>query len=239
MKQPLLSRIANEAILWALGCMCYSKALLAEGTNANTYQATNAIVYSVDGIMYAKTATNNIAFSTTNLAVHGPSQRRAYLVQIDAEGNYTTKQGASYGDVPAPGTGNDNGVTYVPAQGAVTGITNAFMPRVTSTAHGRQTGDVVMFNGINGPSVLNGQAFTVRRVDANNFDLLGVDGRQMPAYVSGGFWTEVELARTAVGAIIVETNSSTTFTPGSTDLSAAGLTVTYQDYALVPAIRKQ
>lgn len=239
MKNPLLSRIANEAVFNCLAYMCYAKALIAEGTNANTWRATNAIDFTVDGIMYTRAAGDNLAFSTTNLAVHGPSQRRAYLVQIDAEGNYSTKQGSPFGDVPAPGSGNDNGVVYTPAQGGITGITTAYMPRVTSASHGRQTGDTVQFNGIVGPSILNGQTFTVRRVDANNFDLLNVDGRQLPPYQAGGFWTEMENARTAVGAIIVETDSATTFTPGSTDLSAAGITDTYMDFALVPAIRKQ
>jgi hypothetical protein len=239
MKSALLSRIANEAILYALSCMCFSKAGLAEGTNANTFQIAALTQFSIDGIMYSKAITDNIAMSTTNLAVHGPSQRRAYLVQIDAAGNVTTKQGNSYGDVPAPGSGNDNGVAYVPVQGIITAITNAYQPRVNSTAHTRQTGDTVQLNGITGPSVLNGQTFTVRRVDANNFDLLGVDGRLLPAYVSGGYFMEMETARAAIGAIIVETDSVTTFTPGSTDLGAAGVTDTYMDFSLVPFIRKQ
>ncbi|MBY0439320.1 MAG: hypothetical protein K2W80_14120 [Burkholderiales bacterium] len=239
MKQPLLSRISNDAVFSCLAFMCYAKAVLAEGTNANTFRATNPFSFTIDGIMYTRAAIDNVAFSTTNLAVHGPSQRRIYLVQIDADGNLTTKQGAPFGEIPSPGGGNDNGVPYVQAQGAITGISNAYMPRVTSAAHGRQTGDTVQMQGIVGPSILNGQTYTVRRVDANNYDLLNVDGRQLPPYQGGGFWTEMELARTAVGAIVVETNAVTTFTPGSVDLSAAGITASYMDFAMVPAIRRQ
>lgn len=41
---------------------------------------------------------------------------------------------------------------------------------------------------------------------------------------------------TAVGLIKVVTNSSTTFTPGTTLLDAAGLTVTYYDVAVLPSV---
>ncbi|MCA3109836.1 MAG: hypothetical protein ING91_19465 [Rhodocyclaceae bacterium] len=240
MKQPLLSRINDEGILSCLACMCLSKALLAAGTTAGTYRTTNAINFTVDGVLFARAAADNLAFTTANLAVHGPSQRRAYLVQIDAEGNFSTKQGAPFDNIPAPGGGNENGVAYTQAQGVITALSNAFLPRVTSAAHGRQTGDTVMLNAIVGPSILNGMTFPVRRVDANNFDLMmNADGRALPGYVSGGAWMEMELVRTAIGAIFVETNSSTTFTPGTTSLNAAGVTATYMDFALLPPVRRQ
>lgn len=38
-----------------------------------------------------------------------------------------------------------------------------------------------------------------------------------------------------IGAIKVVTNASTTFTPGTTDLNAAGVTTTYIDLSMVPA----
>jgi hypothetical protein len=40
---------------------------------------------------------------------------------------------------------------------------------------------------------------------------------------------------TAIGAIKVVTNGATTFTPGTTLLDAAGLTVTYHDVGILPA----
>lgn len=236
MKKPVLSRVANETIRALFGAACYSKAGLAEGTNVGKFLTAATATFAIDGMIFTKAATDNLSFSTTNLSVHGPSQRRHYLVQIDAAGNITTKQSAPWAQTaPAPGSGNENGVTYVPASKSISGVTQAFRPRVTSTAHGLQTGDTIMLHGLVGPSILNGVEVAVRRVDANNFDLMiNVDGRTLPAYTAGGFWTEVELARACLGAITVETNSSTTFTPDTTDLSAAGLTVSYADFGMVP-----
>lgn len=46
-----------------------------------------------------------------------------------------------------------------------------------------------------------------------------------------------DYAFVAIGGIKIVTNSATTFTPGTTALDAAGLTVTYRDYiGMIPAV---
>lgn len=47
-------------------------------------------------------------------------------------------------------------------------------------------------------------------------------------------WPSAPADVAVVGAIRVDTNGSTTFTPGSTDLGAAGVTDTYYDLFAVP-----
>jgi hypothetical protein len=66
-----------------------------------------------------------------------------------------------------------------------------------------------------------------------------VAGRAVPtAEVTGGFraleWPAVPADVAAVGGLRVDTNASTTFTPGSVDLGAAGITDTYYDLFAVP-----
>lgn len=66
-----------------------------------------------------------------------------------------------------------------------------------------------------------------------------VAGRAVPtAEVTAGTraleWPGVPVDVTPVGAIRVDTSASATFTPGSVDLSAAGITGTYYDLFAVP-----
>lgn len=74
---------------------CYSKAGLAEGTNATTIKtaAPNGagIDYAINGIAYHKADTDNIAFTAT--AVQAVSTTCVYLVQIDSSGNVSMKKG--------------------------------------------------------------------------------------------------------------------------------------------------
>lgn len=74
---------------------CYSKAGLAEGTNANTIKtaAPNGagIDYAIEGIAYHKADTDNIAM--TAHAVQAVSTSCLYLVQINAAGTVSTKKG--------------------------------------------------------------------------------------------------------------------------------------------------
>lgn len=231
-----------------------SKGLLAiNGAGNAGFKVTNALDFMIDGVAYQKAAAGVGAFNTTGLVVHGPSQSRYYLVQIDSGGNFSTKQGDVSGPVPLPGTEGGyvaatlmgkpqqaNGLAYARATGAITAITAAFPPQITSATHGLQTGDKVRLDGISGMVnlaggkqglvSLNGQVFQVKRIDANNFTLVGIDASAATPWVSGGFWTEDRLARCPVGAILVVTNGATTFTPATTLLDAAGITVTYFDF---------
>lgn len=84
---------------------CYSKAGLAEGTNANTIQiaAPNGagVDFAIDGVAYHKADTDNIA--VTAHTVQAVSTSCLYLVQINSSGTVSTKKGteqltASLGD---------------------------------------------------------------------------------------------------------------------------------------------
>jgi len=77
------------------GTACFSRAGLAEGTNANTIQiaAPNGagIDYSIDGIGYHKADTDNIAM--TALAQQADLTTCLYLVQIDSGGTVSLVKG--------------------------------------------------------------------------------------------------------------------------------------------------
>lgn len=76
---------------------CLTTAGLAEGTNAATIKinATDpaGIHFSIDGIAYYKTNTDNIA--VTAHAVQAVSTSCLYLVQIDSGGTVSTKKGTA------------------------------------------------------------------------------------------------------------------------------------------------
>lgn len=62
-----------------------------------------------------------------------------------------------------------------------------------------------------------------------------------PAYASSDgkiAWPDTPAGECAFGGIVVETDESTTFTPGTTALDATGITTTYVDMAHVPAERR-
>lgn len=84
--QTALNRGATE---------CYSKAGLAEGTNANTIK-TNApngagTDYAINGFAYHKADTDNIA--VTAHAQQAALTKCIYLVQINSAGTVSTKKG--------------------------------------------------------------------------------------------------------------------------------------------------
>ncbi len=57
---------------------------------------------------------------------------------------------------------------------------------VSVTSHGWATGDIVGFQGLTEMTELNGQAFTITRVDANTFTLDGIDGTSFTDEATGG-----------------------------------------------------
>lgn len=74
---------------------CFSKAGLAEGTNAATIKtaAPNGAGtdYAIDGLAYEKADTDNIAM--TALAVQAADTKCLYLVQIDSAGTVSLVKG--------------------------------------------------------------------------------------------------------------------------------------------------
>lgn len=75
---------------------------------------------------------------------------------------------------------------------AITGITAATPPVVTSASHGLVTGDLITIYGVLGMTELNFRTFRVTRIGASSFslqDFLGADivGASYTAYTSGGY----------------------------------------------------
>lgn len=67
--------------------------LLAEGTNSATIKTTNAVSFSINGVLYTKAATDNIAI--TAAAVQAVSTYCLYLVSIIADGTVTVTKGTA------------------------------------------------------------------------------------------------------------------------------------------------
>jgi len=79
----------------------FSKAKLAEGTNANTFKTTtNVLFYTIKGVMYEKAAADNLTFSSGHTAL-AAYQQCIFGVLLDASGNVSTVQG------PIKNVGND------------------------------------------------------------------------------------------------------------------------------------
>lgn len=94
-----LNDITTAALRDLLGTRCNAAAGVAEGTNAGTIKTTNAVTFSIDGRMYAKAATDNIAWGTGH-AVQAASTTRYYAVCINAAGTVSTVQGDAGGGFP-------------------------------------------------------------------------------------------------------------------------------------------
>lgn len=70
---------------------------------------------------------------------------------------------------------------------AISGITQANPPVVTSTTHGLTDGDVVKITGVVGMTEVNNQVFVVDVIDPDTFSLADTDGTGYGAYTSGGY----------------------------------------------------
>lgn len=69
---------------------------------------------------------------------------------------------------------------------SVSAITKANPAVVTSTAHGRTTGEVIRINGALGMTEVNGEPYAIQKNDANAYQLLGVNSTDYGAYTGGG-----------------------------------------------------
>lgn len=104
-RQSNLNGVTQQVLRDLLGTRCMAKALLAEGTNAGTIKTTNAISYSINGILYTKAATDNIAVNA--LPAQAAGTTRWYLIQIDSAGAITLKQSAVATPLALPDPDND------------------------------------------------------------------------------------------------------------------------------------
>lgn len=69
---------------------------------------------------------------------------------------------------------------------SVSAISRANPAVVTSSSHGRTTGEVIRINGALGMTEVNGEPYVLERVDANSYKLLGVNSSDYGAYTGGG-----------------------------------------------------
>lgn len=65
---------------------------------------------------------------------------------------------------------------------AITGITQANPAVVTSAAHTLSSGDIVKIYNINGMTQVNGNTYTVDKINANSFSLRGIDSTGYTAF---------------------------------------------------------
>jgi len=165
------SDLLQAAVRELLSNRTFVKPVLAiNAASAATVKTTNAIVYSVDGVMYSKAllsaqsiaVTNNFTGSTGGAYVQPASTTVFYTLALDASGNVSVTQG-----------------TYA------------------------------------------GQDLSQRSVGASA--------------KGNGLIPDAPAGTAPFGVLKVATNSSTTFTPGTTALDAAGVTVGYYDVSVLPS----
>jgi len=103
---------------------------------------------------------------------------------------YTTNATVSYDD------GLDNIIAWYRIgvktggmnSGSITAATQANPGQITQVGHGFTTGEVVGISGVVGMVELNGNSYTITKVDADNYTI-GVDTTAFTAYTSGGTGT--------------------------------------------------
>lgn len=118
-------------------------------------------------------------------ASYGPSVSGPTALSVTAGGSgggltyeYTVTSVAASGEESLAG---------VEAAKTITAITLNNPIRITAATHGYTSGQEVLLSGISGTTELNDRRFVISVADANNFDLVGIDGTSgYTAYTSGG-----------------------------------------------------
>lgn len=75
----------------------------------------------------------------------------------------------------------------------ITGATKAFPIKITSTAHGLLDGAVGVLGALGGMTQANGKVGCVRVIDANSFELPGINSTDFTSYSSGGTFTPTQV----------------------------------------------
>lgn len=93
----------------------YTTGVWAEGTNSGTIKTTATLAYSINGLMYTKAATDNIAM--TAAAQQAVLTDCAYLIEIDSSGTVATVKGTAVANggtivVPPPSAATKCPVGY-------------------------------------------------------------------------------------------------------------------------------
>lgn len=90
---PNLEDLNSQALRDFIGNKALGNALVTEGTNAGTIKTTNAVDYQINGQIYTKAATDNIAMTASVVQANGTT--KYYLVSIQADGTVVTTPGTS------------------------------------------------------------------------------------------------------------------------------------------------
>jgi hypothetical protein len=115
---------------------CFTDAGLAEGTNSATFQNAATATFTINGIFYAKTATDNLAMSAGHTKLLS-GYTQLFIVALDSAGAATTYQGLAYksetdvvGATKYRGylTEVNNGVTRHTKTGMLEEFSSAFLP---------------------------------------------------------------------------------------------------------------
>lgn len=94
----------------------------------------------------------------------------------------------------------------------ITGATQANPCVITATAHGLSTGATIEINDVVGMTELNGNTYTITKVDADSFSLDSTDSTAYTAYTSGGT-ASVHPYFMAIHSIYRDTSSRTALRP--------------------------
>lgn len=145
-------------------------------------------------------------YNNTRWGMHTFTELSLSLSALLANTNYDIFARLSgYLSIDSPGSPVLEAVAWTaPTNAAITGVTNASPPVVTSNAHGRSNDQIVTITGVLGATGANG-TWRVMNVAANTFELHNFDGSNVAApgvYTSGGTWqlvTEVGTRVTALG----------------------------------------
>jgi hypothetical protein len=120
-----LNDISNAALRGSVGGFVSGNAGFAAGTNAGSVKTTNAINYAINGIVYAKAATDNqtLAASTTTGPLNATTTTYVqplnttvyYVVCYDSAGTLSMYQGSYAGQDLGGGAKGDGSIPDVPS----------------------------------------------------------------------------------------------------------------------------
>lgn len=127
-------KIAHQDVRDAIQNVCLGNAGLAIASTASRFQTANAIIYSVGGFIYAKSATNNIepvcvteAGAATAITGLPAGHKRMLLICINAGGDVRVVQGDIVANAQAAPMPNlPPGMAPVGAIRVVNGTASAF-----------------------------------------------------------------------------------------------------------------
>jgi hypothetical protein len=209
--------------------VCFAKAILAEGTNDSTIKTTtNTVSYAIDGKLYTKAPTDNIA--PTVCASQAASKRCRYLVSIDSAGNVAVTKGTEVRSCTT---------------GALTTLSwDALQQRLCDSAEGLgsfKAGDKINVSGFTEEE--NNGIFTVRFVASDGSFIQVVENWMITEAAGDSVTVLVESAlpdlppKQAPFGYMIVTTGTTAFIVGTDDITTDIGTgsVTFVDVGIMPS----